>query len=157
MLLIGSHHVYMLNGVSVFVVLQGSYGVVKLAYNEDDDKHYVSRRFSVPSPHIASAALEETSVSSVATKSACNFWSVFKAVLPFVHQVAALRSALSGECGGLPAHRDEVVLFILSRWFVPVIALWTWPLRMWAGLYLNIAELPCAVTTMKVFGWVMSA
>lgn len=27
----------------VFVlVLQGSYGVVKLAYNEDDDKHYVS-------------------------------------------------------------------------------------------------------------------
>lgn len=26
---------------SVFV-LQGSYGVVKLAYNEDDDKHYVS-------------------------------------------------------------------------------------------------------------------
>lgn len=25
------------------VVLQGSYGVVKLAYNEDDDKHYVSQ------------------------------------------------------------------------------------------------------------------
>lgn len=26
--------------------LQGSYGVVKLAYNEDDDKHYVSQRTS---------------------------------------------------------------------------------------------------------------
>lgn len=26
-----------------FVVSQGSYGVVKLAYNEDDDKHYVSQ------------------------------------------------------------------------------------------------------------------
>lgn len=26
----------------VSVALQGSYGVVKLAYNEDDDKHYVS-------------------------------------------------------------------------------------------------------------------
>lgn len=25
------------------LVLQGSYGVVKLAYNEDDDKYYVSR------------------------------------------------------------------------------------------------------------------
>lgn len=30
--------------ISVFVaLLQGSYGVVKLAYNEDDDKHYVSQ------------------------------------------------------------------------------------------------------------------
>lgn len=29
-------------------LLQGSYGVVKLAYNEDDDKYYVSRS-SLPS------------------------------------------------------------------------------------------------------------
>lgn len=30
--------------INIFVaVLQGSYGVVKLAYNEDDDKHYVSQ------------------------------------------------------------------------------------------------------------------
>ncbi len=29
--------------INLFVVLQGSYGVVKLAYNEDDDKHYVSQ------------------------------------------------------------------------------------------------------------------
>lgn len=28
--------------VDVLAVLQGSYGVVKLAYNEDDEKHYVS-------------------------------------------------------------------------------------------------------------------
>lgn len=28
------------------LVLQGSYGVVKLAYNEDDDKYYVSRSVS---------------------------------------------------------------------------------------------------------------
>lgn len=32
---------FCLSMCSVFV-LQGSYGVVKLAYNEDDDKHYVS-------------------------------------------------------------------------------------------------------------------
>lgn len=36
------------HGIKVFescvlLVLQGSYGVVKLAYNEDDDKYYVSQ------------------------------------------------------------------------------------------------------------------
>lgn len=46
------------------VVLQGSYGVVKLAYNEDDDKHYVSQcNFfliswnAVPLPHSHSSPL----------------------------------------------------------------------------------------------------
>lgn len=35
------------------LVLQGSYGVVKLAYNEDDDKHYVSRCGSPMSEQIS--------------------------------------------------------------------------------------------------------
>lgn len=37
-----------LTTASLFCVLQGSYGVVKLAYNEDDDKHYVSRQTYLP-------------------------------------------------------------------------------------------------------------
>lgn len=28
--------------LSIFVIFKGSYGVVKLAYNEDEDKYYVS-------------------------------------------------------------------------------------------------------------------
>jgi hypothetical protein len=30
------------NSIIVFYLLQGSYGIVKLAYNEEDDTHYVS-------------------------------------------------------------------------------------------------------------------
>uniref|UniRef100_A0A3Q3EIH9 non-specific serine/threonine protein kinase n=1 Tax=Labrus bergylta TaxID=56723 RepID=A0A3Q3EIH9_9LABR len=38
------------------IIVKGSYGVVKLAYNEDDDKHYVSRR---PPPRGPKAAQGE--------------------------------------------------------------------------------------------------
>jgi hypothetical protein len=31
-----------LHNIIVFYLLQGSYGIVKLAYNEEDDTHYVS-------------------------------------------------------------------------------------------------------------------
>lgn len=72
--------------------------------------------FSVPSPQIASFALEETRGASIATESASKtLLSLLKAVLLCVYQVAALRSVLSGERGYEPARWDEVILSVFIK------------------------------------------
>lgn len=126
-----------------FVVLQGSYGVVKLAYNEDDDKHYVSQRSLLSEMQ----SLHHTATKELYSVSAMLLIFIFQShplklhhlprkkqewlllllkVHPrlyylsskqccFVYQVAALRSVLSGECGYEPARWDEVILSVFIK------------------------------------------
>lgn len=109
-----------------FVVSQGSYGVVKLAYNEDDDKHYVSQSSlvknwnTVPPHHTCLSAFQQC----------CWFFFFFfqshllkLQLLPLNMHVrlllsnfkaAGLRSVLSGKGGYKPTYCDEVILLFFT-------------------------------------------
>lgn len=78
------------------VVLQGSYGVVKLAYNEDDDKHYVSQR---------SLLSEMQSLHHTATK---ELYSISAMLLIFIFQSHPLK------LHHLPWKKQEGLLLLLK-------------------------------------------